>query len=299
MVLESLREFRDAGAFLTTLHPATVPLYRRCGYEYAGVRTHYRASLDTMPRGGDLEAEQWNDDDLHEVAACYREFAAGQEGLVDRTEAWWRHQILNPPADRELYRYLVRESGRVTGYVVYEQETAPRGAFGYNVSCRDLVWTTGSAARSLLGLLSRHRSLGRDAGWFGSSADALAGLFEEQEARVDWTFRFMARVLDVPGAFEARGYRPDIRATVELSVRDPHFSQSAWRIEVADGAAKVAPLPRAAASTDVGTLSAMFTGYLAPSEARRLGILSADHDSAVAGLESMLGGRTPWVFELF
>jgi predicted acetyltransferase len=298
MVVESLREFRDAGAVLTTLHPATVPLYRRCGYEYAGLRAHYRASLDAMPRGGELEAEPWHDADLGEIASCYAEFAAGQEGLVDRPEAWWGHQILNPTADRDLYRYLVREDGRVTGYVVYEQETAGRGTFGYHVSCRDLVWTTGRAVQSLQGLLASHRSLGRDVGWFGSPTDAMAGLLEEQEARVDWTFRFMARLLDVPGAFEARGYREHVRAAVELSVRDPHFGGGAWRIEVADGTAKVAPLAQAAATTDIGTLSAMYTGYLSPADARRLGRLHADGE-VVDGMESMLGGRTPWVFELF
>src|SRR5687767_15868830 len=43
LVTETLRELRGAGFAISTLYPATVPLYRRCGYEYAGFRMHYRA----------------------------------------------------------------------------------------------------------------------------------------------------------------------------------------------------------------------------------------------------------------
>ena len=49
MMIETLREFRETHP-ISMLYPATVPLYRRCGYEYAAYRFQFKAPLDGLPR---------------------------------------------------------------------------------------------------------------------------------------------------------------------------------------------------------------------------------------------------------
>ena len=51
LMRELLRQARDRGAAVTSLFPATVPFYRRLGYEYGGLWTTYRARLSDLPRG--------------------------------------------------------------------------------------------------------------------------------------------------------------------------------------------------------------------------------------------------------
>ena len=296
LMTESLRELSEQGFAISTLYPATVPLYRRCGYEYAGFRMHYRAPLDALPRGDGPPVEEWGDDDLDDIAGCYRRYATQENGLVDRPDWFWPKRVLKSFDDTPVRRYCVREDGRVTGYVIYTQEKVPDRAFGFHLECRDLVWTTPGSASALLAFAGRHRSTGVDLLWNGGAGDPVANLLPEQDVDRESWFRQMLRLIDVPAAFEARGYPPPLEAAAELQVHDPAFGRNdaGWRIEAARGAAKVGPAPGARARVDVASLGAMFSGMLAARDARRLGRLDAD-DETVASLDAMLAGPTPWI----
>ncbi len=297
LMVETLRELRGAGFAISTLYPATVPLYRRCGYEYAGFRMHYRAPLDALPRGEGPPVEEWGDVDLDDIVECYRSFASETNGIVDRPAWFWPKRVLHVFDEQTpVRRYCVREEGRVTGYVIYTQEKVPNRAFGFNLDCRDLVWTTSRAGAALLAFAGRHRSTGVDLLWAGGAADPIANLIPEQDVDRESWFRQMLRLIDVPAAFEARGYPAPLEAAVELQVHDPAFgwNDAGWRIETTDGAAKVSPAPSARATVDVATLGGMFSGMLPARDARRLGRLVAD-DETVAALDAMFAGPTPWI----
>lgn len=298
LMAEVLRDVRRDRP-LSSLYPATVPLYRRSGYEYAAPWYEYRAPLDKLPRDGSLEPEPMDDTALEEVEACYRAWAGSANGPIDRPRELWSQRIFRVFED-DVYRYLVREDGRVTGYVVYTQPRPKDKDWGYDIDCRDLVWTTPEAARGMLAFLGRHRSLAREVGWHGRPFDPLGLFLDEQEARTQRVFLAMARLADVPAAFEARGYPGHVRAAVELDVRDAHIPENAgaWRIEVAEGTAKVAPVASASGSVDVGTLAAIWSGFLTAGDALRAGRLGADTD-AVAALEAMFAGSPPWMSDFF
>ena len=301
LVTETLRELRRAGFAISTLYPATVPLYRRCGYEYACFRMHYRAPLEALPRGAGPPVEEWTDAHLDEIVECYRSYASGTNGLVDRPEWFWPKRVLKTfDENTPVRRYCVREDGRVTGYVIYTQEKVPDRAFGFHLECRDLVWTTPGAGASLLAFAGRHRSTGVDLMWSGGASDPLANLIPEQDVDRESWFRQMLRLIDVPSAFEARGYPAPLEAVAELQVHDPAFgwNDAGWRIESTGGAAKVSPAPGARATVDVATLGAMFSGMLPARDARRLGRLVAD-DETVGALDAMLAGPTPWINDWF
>jgi predicted acetyltransferase len=301
LVVEVLREFRRRGFAISTLFPATVPVYRRCGYEYMSLRVRFRVPLRSLPRAAGPEVVPWTDEHLGEVAACYRAWAVGQNGVVDRPERWWPDRVLLAHEGGEVFRYCVREGGAVTGYLVYTQATRGDVAdWSFDLNVRDLVWTTPAAAASLLAFAGRHRSNAVDLVWTGPPNDPLANLLVEQDAGFDSWFRQMIRIVDVAAAFEARGYPAGLARAVELSVEDPHVADNAlgWRVEVAGGRARVSPAPGAGARVDVATLGAMWSGMLAPADARRLGKLVADDDT-VEGLGEMFAGPVPWINDWF
>ena len=300
LVVTILRELRDAFP-ISTLYPATVPLYRRCGYEYAGLRVRFRAQLRLLPRSsGALECEPFEDSDLDDVAGCYESFARTTNGLIDRPRSVWTDRLFVSFENEEIYRALVRENGRVTGYVVYTQSKHQGVDFGYDLDTRDLVWTTPAAARALLTFAGRHRSVGYDLLWTGPAMDPLSQLLSEQDAKHQSWFRPMLRLAEVPAAFEARGYPAHLETAVELAVNDPSFEHNngGWRIEVSGGQAKVVPASDAAARVDVVTLAALWSNALRAADARRLGRLDAD-DATVASLEEMFAGPEPWILDWF
>ena len=118
-----------------------------------------------------------------------------------------------------------------------------------------------------------------------------APTFLERPFRHDW----MLRLLDVPAAFERRGYPPiDADVVFAWTIRVP-----GERGALADGGARrgVATVHSATpvAPVDPGgrALGAMYTGYLRPHDAVRLGYLDAD-DPSVAAFTRMLSGPDPW-----
>lgn len=299
LVVSTLRELRDEGFVISVLYPATVPVYRRCGYEYAAFRVNYKTPLRLLPRPGGPPAETWTDDDLDEIAEVYRNWATGRNGVVDRPASWWT-RVLTNVEEGEVYRVCVREDGRVTGYLIYTQEKRKDSDWEFDLDVRDLVWTTRASIDALLTFAGRHRSNARDLVWVGPPQDSLANLLPEQDADYEHWFRPMLRLVDVPGAFEARGYPPSVRAAVELAVEDPQLPANAagWRVETADGNAKVTPATGARARVDVGALAAIWAGFLSASDARALGRLDATDDD-IAVLEEMFAGPLPWVNDWF
>ncbi|MGH2786228.1 MAG: GNAT family N-acetyltransferase [Actinomycetota bacterium] len=299
MVVATLTELRENGFVISMLYPATVPVYRRCGYEYAAFRVDYKTQLRLLPRAGGPSAEAWTDDDLDEIAAVYRAWASGRNGAVDRPASWWT-RVLSNVEEGEVFRVCVREDGRITGYLIYTQEKRKDSDWEFDLDVRDLVWTTPASIGSLLTFAGRHRSNARDLIWVGPPQDMLANLLPEQDANYDHWFRPMLRLVDVAGAFEARGYPPSLRAVVELQVADEQIPANAggWRVETADGTAKVTPASGASARVDVGALAAIWAGFLPASDARTLGRLDAT-DEEVAVLEEMFAGPLPWVNDWF
>ena len=301
LLVEVLRELRREGFAISTLFPATVPVYRRCGYEYMSMRVRFRAPLRSLPRAAGPDVLPWTDDDLGAIATCYRTWAQGQNGAVDRPERWWPDRVLAAWEGKEALRYCVREDGVITGYLVYAQHARPDAAdWSFDLNVHDLVWTTPAAAAALLTFAARHRSNGVDLVWTGPPNDALANLLPEQDAGFDSWFRQMIRLVDVPAAFEARSYPTALERVVELAVEDPHLADNAggWRVEVSGGRARVARAAAGSARVDIATLGAIWSGMLAPVDARRLGRLVAD-DETVQALGEMFAGPIPWINDWF
>lgn len=296
LVGEILREARDA-APLSALYPATVPLYRRLGYEFAAPRYRYRAAIDDLPRvRSALAVEPWDDASIPDVARAYRAYAADYNGMMDRRDDLWASRILKPFGDDRIFRYLVREGGEVAGSIVYKQEKD----FHFDIECRDLFWRTPGAGRALLGFVAGHHSLGERVFWYGSPFDLWAFPTVEEDIKVDERHHLMLRILDVPAAIAARGYDEIAEADVTVRFDDALFPDNAgpWRIAVAGGKGSAEPADDAAAVAGIGAFAAVYSGLVSASEARRAGLLEAS-DGAVGALDRIFAGPAPFTTDFF
>ena len=174
MMLKALGEFRESGFPLAGLFASTTSLYRRCGFEQAGVWMMYSAPLATLPPGDRTLACTPIEPKQHEsFHTTYAARARGWTGHLDRNTAIWER--ITRPHGQTAYAYRFGDSAAMEGYVVFVQRSRPDGHF--DVIVKDLVVHTRAAAQRALALLYDLRSLAVDVEWSGCSADPLVGLF--------------------------------------------------------------------------------------------------------------------------
>ncbi len=304
LVAELIRQRREAGDVISSLYPATVAVYRKLGYEIAGVFTELAAPLRALPRtGGEgIELDTTRDDSrLADVRACFRKYAPQHSGPVwFEDEGSWRHRTLQM-SNPDVVPHVVVATGPdgAEGYACYGR--GERAGFGIDPACTHLVALTRRAAAALLGYFGGFHSIGAEVTWHGSPNDPLALLLAESRSVTQKSeFRWMNRILDVPRALEARGYGL-VEGECVIAVEDALFPDNAgpFRIEASGG--KVAVTREDGPAPDpipVGMLTALYTGYLSAHDLVRLGALRPD-DPAVPVLGSLFAGPPPWSPDFF
>ena len=161
------------------------------------------------------------------------------------------------------------------------------------------LWSDRESALSLLAFIAGNRAFAADACWYGSIDDPLSTFFEREAIEVVQTSRWMARLVDLERALEARGY-PPLDATLAMTVVDPAAGlDRAIRLDVRAGAGTVSSVEAAGARIDIGALTAIFTGWSSARDAVQLGRLSGASEAEVATIDALFGGPRPWMLELF
>jgi predicted acetyltransferase len=296
---ELMDDARRRGDPVTALYPAVAEPYRRLGYEIGGTYDTHRVPLDALPvrKAGDgvrldlLDLER----DLDDIRACYGRWAESLTGPIDPPEQMWRERILEH-TDETFRAVCVREDGAVTGFSSFDR-TSAEGIMDvvFGIDCVSFIATTEASLVALLAYFRGHRGIGRWLQWVGPPNDPVTLLVSAHAVETHERFPWMLRLLDVPGALTQRGY-PRIDADATIAVDDPRYPENGgpWQIEVRGGLASVTPAPsHQGRPVPIGVLSSMFSGYLAPQAAVRLGYMDAE-DPALVGLAAMFAGPAPW-----
>lgn len=298
-VEQILREARERGVPVSALYPAVLRPYRKLGYELAGTFTRHRLPLDAIPpvSSGDDVEELDPQGDLESLKQCFHRSVRGGTGTIEPDDAWWTRTILNAPSDKLWRAVVVRgEDGSVDGFAVFLYADAPGHLdVDFGLDRTAFAATTDRAARALLGYFRGYRGIGQWVEWAGPPNDPIVLLIPEQKVDTSFSYRWILRSLDVEVALEERGY-PPIDAEAVFAVEDPMFPENAgpWSLRVTGGKASVERVETAVARPiPIGALSSMFTGYLRPADAVRLGYLDAD-DAAVPALARSFDGPDPW-----
>lgn len=297
MMRTALEEMRADGLALSALYASTQGVYRRLGYEQAGVSVGYRVPLATLPtrdKSLDLRAATAADEPaMHQL---YTEQARRTNGNLDRHAVMWEWILRERPP---VNAYIVERDGTPEGYVVYAQRTAPRDS-GKAIRVRDLVAGTPDAARRLLSFLADHRRVAEHLAWNGPAADPLVLHLAEQDYAVPDFQQWLIRVLNVSQALAARGYPMGATAEVHLAVRDDVLpaNDGPLVLSIANGRAKVRPGGEGRVVIDVRGLAPLYSGYLPPAALRGVGYLDGP-DEDLALLQTIFAGPGPWMSDHF
>ena len=116
-------------------------------------------------------------------------------------------------------------------------------------------------------------------------------LLPEQIYALTLRDHWMIRLVDLVKAIERRGFPLGLRASVRLNVRDDVIRANAggWKLSVEGGRARVkrdTPSARSSVELSVGTLAAVYSGYLSPIQLAQVGQVRAPA-AAIASLASI------------
>lgn len=258
----AMRELRALGRPLSTLYPATQPLYRRAGFELAGSRLLVRAdpsALAVRERERELELRPIEEGDLERVTALYEEHARTRHGYLSRGSYIWSRvrSTTGGPAEG----YLVERDGELAGYLYLVR--AKRQPLGYDLALTDLVARDAPAARRLLAFLADHRSMAKEVRWHQGPGGPILPLLPERGARVELDFHWMLRIVDLRAALEARGYAPCLSAALQLEVEDDVLPENAgrWVLRVEEGRAALERGGSGELALSIRGLAALYSGF--------------------------------------
>lgn len=297
----ALDEMHRDGVPISVLFPATQPVYRRPGYEQAGVRLTYRLPTSAIDvRDRTLRLRPIEPADRDPVRRAYAEQARRTSGNLDRNEWYWQRIFDPPPWGSQAYGYLIERQGRVEAYTVFTQKAVDKLRNAHHVELVDLVTLTAEAGRRLLTFFADHRSMAETVTWSGAPAEPILFLLAEQASSIVHRLDWMLRIIDVRGALEARGYPPVANTEVHVEVVDDVLRHNHRRfvLEVSDSQGRVREGGGGNVRIDVRGLAALYTGHLSPADLKLAGYLEGpDEDLAKAAL--MFAGPAPWMPDVF
>jgi len=292
-----LEELHEQGMAISTLYPATQPMYRRLGYELAGVRMGYRLPVSGIDlRSHDAEIRPATEADEPVFQGLARERAMLSNGHLDRDEQFWKRTF----GQREdaAFRYIIEKDGKPGGYLVYRTKRTNFPQHDFLVA--DFAALNVHAARRLLSFFADHRSVGDGVQLFGAPVEPLFFQLAEQEWSVDSRWDWMTRIVNLKAALDKRGYAPGVKCELQFDVRDDLLKGNAgkWILSIQGGEARVEKGGKGRIKLDIRGLAALYTSAITPSDAAQIGYLEAA-EADLAALAAAFVGPAPWLPDFF
>jgi predicted acetyltransferase len=298
-------EMREQGVPVSVLYPATLPLYRRVGYELAGSRFEIRISLRAIEtRDREFEVRPIGSDVPPEVQQVHARRALHSSGHPDRNDMIWRRTTAPRGENAQGFLIVNPRTAQAEGYTYFVQKESPDAPYSLHAS--DVVALTPGAARRLLSFFADFRSMADQVVYFGSAADLLLKSMHDKGAKVRLFDHWMLRMIDVKAALEQRGYAPGVNAEIHLEIRDDLLPANHGRfvLEVSNGAGNVTSGGRGDIVIDVRGLASLYTGFACPHELLMSGQIEVaphvkDADALLRAAAAPFAGPAPWMSEMF
>jgi predicted acetyltransferase len=264
---------------LSTLYPATMPLYRSLGWELAGgmhqavipgrslrtfAPTDVPGELPVISVGSAAVRRAGPDDAEQVLSVTGRAHEMARDCGPNMRDAATVARWLGRPG---LYAYLADD-----GFLAYHWN---RGHG--EIQVERAVAASAQTARALWSVVASHSSIAETVRARVGPADPFWWLTRERDADLAYRDMWMLRVVDAPAAIAARGFPVSAELRTPLWIDDPARDGNAglWELSVAGGQAALTACHEADAPLVLGArgLAALYAG--APVASLRLAGLAA------------------------
>ena len=290
LMTDAVKDLHERGVALSTLSPATEPLYRRAGYEQAGSQLGLRLALFSIDaRERELPCKRVGDGDMEAVQAIHSRFAARNPGNLDRTIFRW--SVIRKKTEGFLFgdeAYLFYRTVKLSGetrrivLVVDHAAVTPRGV------------------RRILAFLAEHASLYREALLMVGPGDPFLATVNEQRYTPHFLNHWMLRVTHLESAIAQRGYHPGRSAELHLRLSDDVIEahEGNWTVRIEEGVGQAEPGGRGEIALDIRALASLYSGHLSVDTLQTTGWIEGP-DTALATAQSVFSGPAPWMSDSF
>jgi len=307
---ETLHE--TGGHCLTVLIASQAAIYQRYGYGVVSSRVayqiapHYLRFAQNEHDGADAGRLRELGDDANDLLyVLYDRFCAHRNGYLKRGPAMWAGGVLRAaPPNGVLCKVLYEDGGQPQGYVVYtlEARNVPYGQPWQRVQIRDMAWLTPTAYRALWQHFESMQLADAITCQLAPADDPLPHLLlEPRQLNATVADGLLARLVDVDRALAARPYPIDGELYFELTDTVCPWNEGRWRLTVSEGRAvceRSGLSPEVAMPVD--TLAMLLFGQITPTQAARMGRLTAvDQDAQVRWDHMMQTGYRPFCPDFF
>lgn len=261
----AVREARDTNFPLSTLYPATKALYRKAGYEEAGL--YCEATLDPQlinVRARNDEAptiRPFTDADRPALRALYTRLATNADGHLDRRDYIWNR--VESPRDGKATGFVIPSpANTIDGYIWFLQKRRDSGK--HETIITDIAAASPRAARRLLSFLNDQRSMCEEIIWRVAPANPILMALPEASYHLSFKYEWMLRIADVKSALESRAYPPSTRLALNLHIDDDLIpdNNNTFSLSIDNARARVTPTTNSPdARLHTRGLAALYSGH--------------------------------------
>lgn len=281
---------RELGFPISTLYPATVSVYRRTGWELAGVQPRIGITTRLLRelRGEDVAVREVGPEETDQLVAISRHcYTVGREnGPRDYDAAELR---------RDLEVGSVFAYAATDGFVVYGWEGSDLVVYQFvagSVGTARALWAVVGSSSSVVDTVYAYLALD----------DPIHQILSECVAQEVRHTRWMLRLLDVEAAIAARGYPPSAQIDVPLVIDDSQLSANCTvgRLRVSGGQGELTPDTSDSQAVRLGAngLAALYAGTSTASLTAS-GLLTGGTDETHAALDTAFAGRPAYLLDYF
>ena len=289
---EMLADARARGEVISTLFPTAPGIYRPLGYEIVGELTDVEvpvASLARIPAPDGIVLRRADPDDEHDVVvrrAVYDRWAVAQNGALTRQGPQHRPLGREAPDDWDTVTLAFDTAGEPVGYAAWRRTDGYQGGTA-TVTVHELIALTGAAAAALWRLFGGFASVAGTVALRTSGADPTRLVLPAAPWRPVRQWPYGLRLLDVVGAFRARGAAP-IDATLPFRVIGDGLDGT-YRLTASGGALSCEPAAADGPAFTGRGLALAYAGVQSCANLRFVGLLSGP-DTDDARWDALLGG---------
>ncbi len=286
----ALLEMKNKGQTISFLHPFHIPFYRKFGFEVLSNWKKLKlkkedfkplAQVNGKVRRVALERVYEN------LNPIYEEFAKRFNGMLVRSESWWKDRVYS---DGFLFAGYRNEEGRLTGYVYYQVKDR-------SIEIEEFVCLDGEARRGLWNYICQHDSMIDEGTLLTNEGDQLPYLLPNPKVKTKIEPYFMARIVDVENFLRQYPFELDKDESFFLHITDEqaewnngsyHISGEEINVYRGDKVdASCTHPPKRGLRCNINTLTALLTGYQKPAFLYESGLLQGP-EKDVALLERVI-----------
>ncbi|MEI3606964.1 GNAT family N-acetyltransferase [Pseudogracilibacillus sp. SE30717A] len=293
LLLQALKEMKQAGQTISILDPFHVGFYRKYGWELSFMNQRY-----TIPIG--KLKEDWNGngyirrtDDISLLDSIYKKYAKQYNGMLKRNEKWWEQRVLSDEVAQ--IRVAYHETGHPEGYIIYKVRDEV-------FTVIEMAYTSLNGMYLLYEFIGNHDSMAKEVKMIVPENDLLPYKLKDPFFKQEKETFAMARIVDVYNFLKDYPFT-EAEGSVHILIEDESFPENSagYHIQTQSGktvVTKVKGLRNGDINCTIQQFTSICFGFKRPQE------LFAHHlvdgkVSAIEQLEKMIPQKQTFLTDFF